>query len=73
MERTYETLICRSSSGEESELGNHQVVNRCFERRLLDALVLSGLFGPSRETCAQRLLELKVFEISCSMMNGIQK
>jgi hypothetical protein len=54
---------------------SESLVIECSEQmaQLLDALVLSGLFGPSRETCAQRLLELKVFEISCSMMNRIQK
>jgi len=31
---------------------------------LLDALVHTGCFGPSRDTAAQRLLEQKVFEMS---------
>jgi hypothetical protein len=37
-------------------------------RQILGALVLSGLFGPSVETCAQRLLELKLYEISIPFM-----
>ena len=35
---------------------------------MLDALQKSGLFGPSRETAAQRLLELKVWELAWSYM-----
>lgn len=34
---------------------------------LLDALVLSGLFGPSRDTAAQRILELKLYEMAISI------
>lgn len=32
--------------------------------KLLDSLVETGLFGPTKETAAQRLLEQKIFEMS---------
>lgn len=47
-------------------MSDNSVVIECTEQmiKLLDALVLSGLFGPNRDTAAQRLLELKMWEMS---------
>ena len=47
---------------------NKTLVIECSDNlaMFLDALLESGLFGPSRDTCAQRLLELKCFEMSMS-------
>ncbi len=47
-------------------MSDNSVVIECTDQmiKLLDALVLSGLFGPNRDTAAQRLLELKMWEIS---------
>lgn len=51
------------------------LVIECSERMrvLLDALVVTGLFGPSRETCAQRLLEQKMFEMSLLLQGADKK
>lgn len=48
------------------------LVIECTEQmaKLLDALQASGMFGPSRETCAQRILELKLFELSMWISRG---
>jgi len=40
---------------------------------LLDALLASGMFGPTRETVAQRLLELKMYEMSMSIAGSFLK
>jgi hypothetical protein len=40
---------------------------------LLDSLVLTGCFGPNRNTAAQRLLEQKVFEMSVDSYGKMSK
>ena len=45
-------------------------------RQILDAMVATGLFGPSRDTAAQRLLEQKLLQVSMETldhMNGLRR
>ena len=40
---------------------------------LLDALVITGLFGPNRDTAAQRLLEQKMWEMSMEALPKLKQ
>lgn len=40
---------------------------------LLTALTASGLFGPNVESCAQRLLELKLYELSLYFLQATRQ